>query len=1077
MQFALPFAEASASVTLASAAVAATDSAAVRLPDPASLHAWLERWLAKLPPALERRGTLLLPSAALAHELRRAIAVTRGTPGLVFGVTMTRPQALAAEVLARAGRPAAPGLEPVRRLLLRDVFARRAIPSLHYFAAEELASGPGYADAFARTIADLEEAALDPEDLERAAEAEGMAGDRLLAARMDDVAAAWRVLLGEEHGARRTRAGLFRAASAALGARPELGAGLGAVAAILDREPTTALSRFLAQIPGIAIVHLDPGGGGEADVTAGPGEALRAAIPDLALGLHASVVEEVDRAAAWVVEEIAAGTPLDAIAVVVPDVDAYAPLLIDRLTRVEIGGAIPVHVPDRLPAAISPAGRRMLVLIGALQRWLDAPSTLPLLPWFAGPESEEGEGEVAVRALTASAARDIVYGAGILGGREAPGDEWTRRLRERAAVLRGQLEDLAREDATASGGEERRRVKRDRRRATELLERIERVAPAMADLESVGARVRSEASLAELWPAVSVFAARWFRLPPDPPGLAALADRFLDPVLEHPGAGRLRGQAALRFLRAQLERMRLPHGSVGAPAVTITTAAGAAGRSFAVMRILGLAEGVVPRSAHEDPILPESIRARLATDLGCRVPAALDRVREDRGALDRILASGARRFVLSAPREWLDRSERELSGVLLELTAARGRNSGTAILAAFRARLITAAAAEARASRVAALVLPRFSHSSHGPVPVRMTHAAAPGHAAMPSHAAATGAIEPIGAIGPVLAPEALPGLTPAYPISASGLDQLLRCPYWFLLARVLGYREPPRRLPVDEIEASQFGSLVHGIAAVFFTAHGAEFCGHEGKLEEWMQAAGRLADQGFEHFLGRYPLRGQHAIARERERVMRAVTELLRYEWALGPRKFLGAELSFGDPVSVPLAVPGGVLYVEGDMDRVDRFEDRGLEVRDLKTGRPHDLAEKELCLDHDLQIGVYATALGAGGQYPNVRVGAASYVYPRATGDEERRFSGPDLAKLLGQTGRWLAAGRSLLMRGAFVRTPITDDCRFCPFTVHCGERAQVRSDKELRDATAVELRELAAIKGIGGIGATDGDRAEDA
>ncbi len=674
------------------------------------------------------------------------------------------------------------------------------------------------------------------------------------------------------------------------------------MAAILDREPTTALSGFLAQIPGIAIVHLDTGSGADAGGGAGAREVSRGAAPDL--GLYASVVEEVDRAAAWVVEEIASGTPLDAIAVVVPDVDAYAPLLIDRLARVEVerdrqAGAlsvahpvahqvahpvarpvvIPVHVPDRMPAAISPAGRRVLALLGALQRWLDAPSTLPLLPWLAGPESEEVASAVpvdapvgaGVRALTASAAKEIVYGAGILGGREAPGDEWTRRLRERAAVLRGQLQDLAPEVAIASGGEERRRVRRERRRAAELLERIERVAPALADLESVAARVRSEASLAELWPAVSVFAARWLRLPPDPPGFLALAGRFLDPVLEHPGAGRLRGPAALRFLGAQLKRMRLPAGNIGAPAVTVMTAAGAAGRSFTAVRVLGLAEGVIPRSPHEDPILPESIRARLAADLKCRVPAAFDRVHEDRVALDRILMSGAQRFVLSAPREWLDRSERELSGVLLELTAAHGRDSEPAILAAFRGRLIAAAAAEAQKGQFAAAVLPRFNHLNRRPVQIHRTPAGAPG------------------LIGGVLAPDALPGLTPAYPISASGLDQLLRCPYWFLLERVLGYREPPRRLPVDEIEASHFGNLVHAIAATFFTAHGAEFCGQEGKLEDWMQAARRLAEQGFERFLGRYPLRGQHAMARERERVMKVVTELLRYEWALGPRQFPG--------------------------------------------------------------------------------------------------------------------------------------------------------------------------------------------
>jgi len=164
-----------------------------------------------------------------------------------------------------------------------------------------------------------------------------------------------------------------------------------------------------------------------------------------------------------------------------------------------------------------------------------------------------------------------------------------------------------------------------------------------------------------------------------------------------------------------------------------------------------------------------------------------------------------------------------------------------------------------------------------------------------------------------------------------------------------------------------------------------------------------------------------------------------------------------------VRLDLPAGPLYINGDIDRVDRFPDRGLEVRDLKTGRARDLSEEPMAVEPDLQIGLYATALPFAGMSgpPWPRVGAAAYVYPITERDPERRFDGESLARLLAWTGRWLDLGQMLLASGTFVRTPRSQDCRFCPFTGHCGEDAQAESRRFLAQATSPELQAFAAFK----------------
>ena len=57
-----------------------------------------------------------------------------------------------------------------------------------------------------------------------------------------------------------------------------------------------------------------------------------------------------------------------------------------------------------------------------------------------------------------------------------------------------------------------------------------------------------------------------------------------------------------------------------------------------------------------------------------------------------------------------------------------------------------------------------------------------------------------------------VPGLSPDYPISASGIAQLLSCPHAFLLDRLLYFEEPSEPPPQREIGQPYYGLLFHDV-------------------------------------------------------------------------------------------------------------------------------------------------------------------------------------------------------------------------------------------------------------------------
>ena len=1083
---------------------------------------WIAAQLAQLPAAPLRRALVLVAAERQAHAVRRHICVERRRPELLAGVRFSRPVGAAREIIVRSGRVRLTGWEGVRRLRILQLFESAALArELRYFNADQLCSGQGYVDAFARTIGDLEASGLDA-ILARSVAQQLEARDPLAAHRLHDVAVVWQAAdAGERVLA--SAAQLLTEAAEVAAARPQLLAPFGRVFAVLTASPSTALLRFLRALPNCRAVFQDarplregtqrwrplaavplaavPAAGSpqaadsELDLVKSflfqPPEVLtdaqrpRSAGPDGSVDLeeHPSIEEEIEGAATWVTEQIAAGASAEHIALIVPETDPYAESLADRLARLPgpDQSGLRAYVAGGLSLAASAAGRRILGLLHALARGLEAEATIRILPALRRGQQGNDAGR---ERLTPSRAAEIVYGAGIVGG--SPGDragliEWLPRLRRRRDALRT-LVDAGAVAAETRGAETRSAEAsvdepekpldaRGRHEAERWLRDMEPILPAIAALQQLGEAVLAGASLRAVWQELRHFVTRWLRVPPDPPNLLANLERSLQALLTHPVADAVSGAAAIRFLIDALHRERRPCGRFGEPAIFIGTSAQAAGIPFAAVRVLGLAEGALPHTPHDDPIVPDSLRAHIETVARVRqveadivLPRLADRVLDDIHDVFRVLSATAQRVTLSAPRQWVDRSEREVSGIMLEVATALGRPGDEAAgdgdvptAARLRAAYLNCGRAARRHHAQRVPLSPRAVLTAGVANPTTASALTVPAawargdalavdrllRLAADVEASALGGVD--GVVTAVWQ-GALPfGLVPERPISATALTTLLSCPHRFLLERVLYLSEPATRPSTDVIAPVVYGSLFHAAAERFFREAGQAICRREATLDHWVARARAIAADQFEALRHEYPMRGEDGIARERERLLQQIEQLVHYEWQLAPRQYLASELPFGDPQPVRLEVDGGALYVRGAIDRIDRVGAAALSVRDLKTGRVRDFGEDPINPTRDLQIGLYVLAVEAAG-YGGAPVSVAAYVHPSAAQEPDRAFSGPELDLLRRQTRDWLSIARQLLAAGAFARTPNAEDCTYCPFLPACGDGAHQYSAAKL-------------------------------
>ena len=424
---------------------------------------------------------------------------------------------------------------------------------------------------------------------------------------------------------------------------------------------------------------------------------------DSSLVLFSSATERVESLdiARSILSCAAEGIPFDRIGVLLGDAETYGPCLEEAFRRAEIPARF-----SRAARRPSPSGRALLALLACAADGLSADRFAEYLSFGEVPEPDPDTGappETAVPwVATSEEAEQLVFAslepepgaepkapkprrepedapvidgrlrtparwerflidASVVGGR----DRWTRRLRS----LRGELE--ARVEALQRAGDEGAVSAQDNLRSLEHLERF--ALPLIDRLDALP----HHAPWAEWRRHLEALASYALRAPD--PALRTLADlRGLDQ----------RGAISLTELQIVLHpwlaflRDALPDDVKTGPWVGPIEEA--AGRSFDVVFVPGLAERGFPRRVQEDPLLPDEARRRLSPDL----PTRRSESERERARLRLSLEAASRAVHASWPR--LDPAKgrprvpslyalelaRAVQGRLPALAALRGRGRG-----------------------------------------------------------------------------------------------------------------------------------------------------------------------------------------------------------------------------------------------------------------------------------------------------------------------------------------------------------------------------------------------------------------
>jgi len=1035
--------------------------------------------------------TVLVPSERHAHALRREL--TRSGQGAVLaGTRFVSPLTAATEVLRRAGASFATGEEILRPARLLALF-REDLP-LEHFDLTLLRSRPGWDQAFASAITNLEGGGLSPSTLPRDS------------ARMRDLGLMWKRVDAAANSSF-TSARIYLEASTLLSRDPRAWFFDGPTLVAITGHEDAAMARFIRALPRVTLgmwtarpvqgrhrtrtemlfgpeaaralgdesltstqrsqeARYPQEAGTERDLLAAylfrSPEVLAAPTrphsqcPDGTVHLeqHASVDSELrattDWAASKVLEE---GLGLEEIAILLPALDPLAGLVADRLAELPFeGGVFPVHIAGGIPALSLTAGTRVLAVLRALRAHLSA-DTLGLVLPALRLVGEEG------RHLSAREAMELAFALGTVGGNAAHPEgalEWTSRATARMAELEVALKHAQLEQDSAA---------REVRRLEGMLRNLRAVWPALAALVEVARCLVSGGRLTALWDELGGFLGSWLPVPGEGTALVAGLRESLAPACRGDLGKSITGHDALVVVEDHLRRMRVGRERFGAPAVYVGTVASAAGLDFGAVRVLGLCEGALPSLPREDPVLPEQVVRDLEATVGCVLDSPEDMVAAQMTGFYAAVRAARRSLVLSAPRQDLERTEREPAAIFIEAAAAL-RRPGVSGMAALRqsafgparrsgqfGRPVTEANWLDRAARVLAELPPTWTND-----PVlsldRIDELQRP-----------SGPLGPADGMlgsGPPFPP--VPGLDPDHPISASALQQLVECPRQFLMRRVLHWEEPVGPPSLREIDAAPYGSLLHRVMESFYRVHGTEVVARQRSFAYWHEVLLRIADQLFEEFLSEYPLVGIGLREKERERLHQSLGAFLRYDWAGSLEKaFVGVELPFGDKAPLAVSASGNTLFVRGYIDRVD-VEGGYTLVRDLKSGRPYPRAGEESGPTpvRDIQLGLYQLAAKKLARIwgTPARV-LAAYVYASGRGEVEERAFREDPDALGKATEVWLAAAGQLLTARAFAPTPVEEDCRYCPFRPLCGSEVPGRAAKALEEAAEGPLALLRSLK----------------
>ena len=337
------------------------------------------------------------------------------------------------------------------------------------------------------------------------------------------------------------------------------------------------------------------------------------------------------------------GTPFDRMAILLRTPDRYQPMIEEALRR----ASIPAYF-SRGTARPDPAGRAFLALLACAAEkcsasrfaeylslgqvppqglksgaeWVPADVEILNAPVDV-PEPAEVEIDEAAAVRAPAAWEKLLVDAAVIGGR----DRWERRLRGLAREFELQLETLERDDDS--------RRQHLARRLHQLLQLATFALPLIEALARLPKSARWKEWIGELSALARVALRR-------PDGVLAVLAEF-EPMGDVGPAGIEEVAEVLsdrlRFLRRDPPRRR--YGSVFVGSIDE-----ARGREFGVVFLPGLAEGLFPVRALEDPLLLDQFRR--ATDASLLLRD--DRALQERMRLHIAVAAAGEKLIASYPR-------------------------------------------------------------------------------------------------------------------------------------------------------------------------------------------------------------------------------------------------------------------------------------------------------------------------------------------------------------------------------------------------------------------------------------------
>lgn len=793
------------------------------------------------------------------------------------------------------------------------------------------------------------------------------------------------------------------------------------------------------------------------------------------------------------------GVPFDDVAVLLRDPEVYHPLLEDALRR----GGIAAYF-SRGTRRPDPAGRAFLALLACAAEGLCAsrfaeylslgqvpgldPRGAPEvkeIPWVepqgdqlvlktpVEPEAEDvgdparEEGEDDTSPVVAGTLRvpfqweRLLVDASVVGGQE----RWARRLAGLAQEIELQIQEV---------GDEEEGRDRHLREQLERLGHLRRFA--LPVIDALAALPR-QAVWGEWLDALEGLAARVLRRPESVLGLLA----ELRPMADV-GPVELEQVRSVLTERLSFLRREPPERRYGR--VLIATLSEAAGRSFHTVFLPGLAEGMFPKKAVEDPLLLDQARRELARDLTVQD----DRVRDERLLLRIAAGCAESRLVVSYPRiDTRQGRARVPSFYALDvLRAAEGELPDLAALEKRAARASTARLGWPAPERIEEAVddteydLALLGPLLHGP-PKSLEETRGRGRFLLHANprlarslrarwtrwrkawSRADGLLD--------ASPEAKAALERHLPgrrsYSPTALQTYAGCPYRFLLYAVHRLRPREELASLEQLDPLTRGSLFHETQFQLFgeLQAAALLPMRQEELPRLLDIADAVLDRMAEAYRER--------LAPAIPRVWRDEIEAIRTDlrgWILkvvedgGEWRPLHFEFAFGlrrgperDPASVEEeAVLANGLRLRGAIDLVE-IDGSGtrLRVTDHKTGRAPAARQITVGGGQVLQPLLYALAAERLLVKPGQRVESGRLFYCTRRGHYQALE-----VELTDATRREMDDVLATIDRGirqAFLpAAPAPGQCRFCDYRLVCGPLEELRVGRKPRQPLE-ELRTL--------------------